>query len=247
MVFNELKEEGEELFIEFSKKCPSFDEFNCRNFYSKCLSTDRSPEEKKITIASGLYWAREDNEALYETFFPSYYISIDDLMDIYNTSVIISKTLKSSLDLCNEDWYMLEGPTPLWRKHKKTSFYVIREIRKYIDYSNKKIVNKIALMEGEEKEKLIELSKKYLASYNRINQPSYFTVIIKLLRPQLSNESFASNLDNNAEKLAFKNGIYDIKLNTFREFIRAHDFITETIPFNYEPENESKKAFLRQY
>ena len=58
MVVNELREEGEELFIEFSKKCPSFYEFNCRIFIKK------SPEEKKITSASELYWAREDNEAL---------------------------------------------------------------------------------------------------------------------------------------------------------------------------------------
>ena len=176
-----------------------------------------------------------------------YFISLEDLADVYKTSGIITNTLKTTLVLCNEDWFMLENKTQLWRKQKEPSFYVITEIRKYIDYSNKKIVDKIARVEGKEKEDLIEISKKYLSSYNRVNQPSYFTVVIKLLRPQLADDTFTSKLDNNAGKLAFKNGIYDIERNVFREKIMASDFVTDTIAFNYEPaNNNTKKDFIRQ-
>ena len=179
MIANELKNDGEDLFIEFSKKSPNFSEYDCHQFYEKYLNKSQN-DNASICIKSGHYWAKADNKALHEQLFPqNYYISIDDLTDIYKTSVIITNTLKTSLVLCNEEWYMLDSNTQLWKKQKEPSFYVITEIRKYIDYSNKQIVNKIALTEGEEKEKLIELSKKYLSSYNRINQPSYFSVVVK--------------------------------------------------------------------
>ena len=175
-----------------------------------------------------------------------YLISLEDLADVYKTSGIITKTLKTTLVLCTEEWFMLDNKTQLWRKQKEPSFYVITEIRKYIDYSNKKIVEKIATVEGKEKEDLIEISKKYLNSYNRVNQPSYFTVLIKLLRPQLTDDTFTSKLDNNAGMLAFKNGIYDLKENSFREGILPSDFITDTIPFNYEIPDNTKTKYLRE-
>ena len=246
MIANELKEDGEDLFIEFSKKSPSFSEYDCHQFYEKYLNKSQN-ENACIGIKSGHYWAKADNKALHEQLFPqNLYISIDDLTDIYKTSVIITNTLKTSLVLCNEEWYMLDINTQLWKKQKEPSFYVITEIRKYIDYSNKTIVNKIALTEGEEKEKLIELSKKYLSSYNRINQPSYFSVVVKYLRPQLADDTFTSKLDNNPGKLAFKNGIYDLETNIFRNEILADDFVTDTIPFNYTPADEKKQDFIRK-
>ena len=138
-------------------------------------------KKKKITIGSGHFWAKEDNKTLYDTLFPNYYISIDNLTDVYKTSTIVKNTLINTLILCNEEWYMLDDKTKLWHKQKEPSFYVITEIQKYIDFSNKLLVNKIALTEGKEKDELIELSKSYLNSYNRINQPSYFTVVRKYL------------------------------------------------------------------
>ena len=89
------------------------------------------------------------------------------------------------------------------------------------------------------------MSKKYLSSYNRINQLSYFSVVVKYLRPQLADDSFSSKLDNNPGKLAFKNGLYDLETNTFRNKILADDFVTDTIPFNYELADETKKTFIR--
>jgi hypothetical protein len=123
------------LFIEFSKKSPSFSEYDCHQFYEKYLNKSQN-ENACIGIKSGHYWAKADNKALHEQLFPqNLYISIDDLTDIYKTSVIITNTLKTSLVLCNEEWYMLDINTQLWKKQKEPSFYVITEIRKYIDYS----------------------------------------------------------------------------------------------------------------
>jgi hypothetical protein len=51
---------------------------------------------------------------------------------------------------------MLNNETKLWRNQKEPSFYVTTEIRKYIDYSNKQLVNKIALLNGKEKDEMID-------------------------------------------------------------------------------------------
>ena len=196
------------------------------------------------------YWkwallGKRSDKTLYDTLFPNYYISIDNLTDVYKTSTIVKNTLINTLILCNEKWYMLDDKTKLWHKQKEPSFYVITEIRKYIDFSNKILVNKIALTEGKEKDEFIELSKSYLNSYNRINQPSYFTVVIKYLRPQLTDNLFSSKLDNNPGNLAFKNGMYDLENYVFREGILSTDFITDTIPFDYTTPYEEKKFFTK--
>ena len=82
--------------------------------------------------------------------------------DVFQLSKIISKTLKDNLILCEEKWYMLTDNN-LWRQQKEPTFYISNEIRKYIDYSNKQIVNKLAdLVDETERNPLIEQSKKYL-------------------------------------------------------------------------------------
>jgi hypothetical protein len=63
---------------------------------------------------------------------------------------------------------------------------------------------------------------------------------------QLADDKFSFKLDNNPGKLAFKNGIYDLENNSFKEGIHATDYITDTVPFDYNPADEIKTYFLRQ-
>ena len=123
----------------------------------------------------------------------------------------------------------------LWKQQKEASFYIINELRKYIDESNKKIVVKISQTSGEEKEKLIETSKKYLQSYKKISGSGYLNVLTKYLKTLLTDDTFADKLDNNTGKLAFKNGVMNLETKQFREGILPSDFITETIPYDYTP------------
>jgi hypothetical protein len=52
MIANELKEDGEDLFIEFSKKSPNFSEYDCRQFYEKYLDSEFN--HKKVVIISDI-------------------------------------------------------------------------------------------------------------------------------------------------------------------------------------------------
>jgi phage/plasmid-associated DNA primase len=47
--------------------------------------------------------------------------------------------------------------------------------------------------------------------------------------------------------MAFKNGIMDLETKHFREGIYSSDFITKTIPYNYEPADKTKTEFLSMH
>jgi phage/plasmid-associated DNA primase len=165
-----------------------------------------------------------------------YYILPEDIEDPYKSAVVISKTLTAKLKLCKENWFMLTE-TQLWKQQKEPSFYIINELRKYIDSSNKLIVFRISQTSGEEKEKLIETSKKYLQSYKKISSSGYLNVLTKYLKTLLANDTFVDKLDCNSGKLAFKNGIMDLETKVFKDKIEWCDFITDTIPYDYKPSN----------
>ena len=173
-----------------------------------------------------------------------YFINTDDLDDPYKTAVTISNTLKDTLVLCKENWYMLTD-NQLWKQQKEPSFYIINELRKYIDESNKKLVYKISQASGEEKDKLIEKSKLYLKSYKTISGSSFLNVLTKYLKTLLADDKFIDKLDANKGQLAFQNGIMDLETKIFREGILPSDFITQTIPYDYCKGDESKKEFVK--
>jgi phage/plasmid-associated DNA primase len=175
-----------------------------------------------------------------------YSISLDELSDSYKCATIISTYLKEELVLCKEQWFMLTA-TNLWRQQKEPLFYITREVRKYIDYSNQQVVNKIATTEGEEKDTLIEISKTYLKFYAGINSSSFYTPLVKYLKSLLTDETFAERLDTNSGFLVFQNGVMDLKTKQFRMGIQSSDLITQTIPHDYYPTRQSnpiKKKFV---
>ena len=132
-----------------------------------------------------VYWmetfAKRTNNDVYKSWLKKwnvYWIPSEQLDDPFAVAKIISNTLKSSLVLCNEKWFMLTTNN-LWKQQKEPSFYIINELRKYIDESNKKIVYKISQTEGDEKERLIKISQTYLKSYKNISASGFLNVLTK--------------------------------------------------------------------
>lgn len=198
-----------------------------------------------------IYWmetfAKRTNNDIYKTWLEKwnvYFIPADQIDDPYSVATIISNTLKSRLVLCNEKWFMLTSNN-LWQQQKEPSFYIISELRKYIDESNKKIVYQISQTDGEQKDKLVEISKTYLKSYKLISSSGYLNVLTKYLKTPLADNSFENKLDNNSGFMAFKNGIVNLETKVFRAGIQADDFITHTIDYDYCVANADKKQFVK--
>lgn len=218
IIVNLLKADNEELYYKIKKE---MDDIAMKPaLENMILEMQKSEEQLKLK--------KEQVKIINNKYF----ISTDDLDDTYATSAIISNTLKNTLKLCKENWYMLTESN-LWKQQKEPSKYIIAEVRKYIDESNKAVVLRISQLDGEAKEKQIEISKKYLKSYKIINGTGYLNVLTRFLRTSLADDSFADKLDSNVGYLAFKNGIVDLKTKEFRKGILSEDYITQTVPYDY--------------
>lgn len=174
-----------------------------------------------------------------------YFIDANELSNPFQTANTISKTLKDTLILCNEEWYMITD-SQLWNQQKEPSYYIISELRKYIDKSNKKTVCQIAKTHDEDaKKKLIDLSEKYLKAYKSTIASSFLNTLTKCLKTLLVDNTFVDKLDNNPNLLAFQNGIMDLKTREFRLGIVSSDFLTKTIPYDYKKGDLIKKSFVK--
>jgi phage/plasmid-associated DNA primase len=204
----------------------------------------------RVSLGTFYHYCKTSNETAYKEIIAKYqpplYISLEDLNDIFKCCEIITPTLKKTLILCKEKWWILNGKQ-LWCDVKEPAFYIINEIRKYIDYSQNKNSKQIMVSDGLEKERLIGIGKEYLKFYERINQSSYTSTCKQYLRKHLVDNYFEEKLDKNCEFMAFKNGVVNLKTGIFREGIQWDDFITETIHYNYTPPNSKKTAELRGY
>jgi hypothetical protein len=113
---------GYELWLQFSKiNEDKFEEKETKNLWTKTKDKLDNP----ITIGSLIKWAKDCNLELYNSLFTKptfeYYISLEDLQDVYQVATIISKTLKTTLILCNEKWYMLNSNN-IWKQQKEPSY-----------------------------------------------------------------------------------------------------------------------------
>ena len=94
---------------------------------------------------------------------------------------------------------------------------------------------------------MIAKSKEYLQAYKTTSTNGFISVIIQFLRPQLTDDKFDEKLDTTPHILAFKNGIINLKTKQFREGLLSTDFLTDTIPYDYEPCDITKKETLKGY
>jgi phage/plasmid-associated DNA primase len=177
--------------------------------------------------------------------YRTYFISIEHLSDPFLASKQILETLNDHLVLCNETWYMLDENN-LWKPQKEPSYYVVEELRKYIDYSNLQTATKITQTKDDETRKqLVAIQAKYGKMYSTISTNAYLSVIIKYLKKLLVNNEFLNMLDTTAGVLVFKNGVVDLQTKIFRKGILSSDFVSKTIPYDYIPANPAKMCYVK--
>jgi len=240
-IANNISKRGTKLYDEasFEKTWDAFkpSTLTIKSFYHYCKESDET-EFKRIC---GKYM---EKSIINESNMDCYITDIDTIMDLYKCSILISTSLKNCVILCNENWFVLQSNN-LWKQVKEPTFQITSEIRKYIDNSNEKLVNEIKLCDGAEKDKKIEQSKLFLSFYKEINKSSYMSQLIKNLKGQISDDEFESKLDVNKYQIAYKNGMLDLKTLIFRTGILSSDFISKTIPYNYEKANDSDISKIR--
>lgn len=211
--------------------------------------------QKAMTINTFYYYCKSSDEAKFKqicakysdkktTDETAYYTTIENIKDLYQCSILIASKLKDTVILCNEQWFVLQS-TNLWNRVKDPTFQITTQIRKYIDYNNARLSKDLTKCDDEEQHKLIlKQIKLWIECYTLINGSGYMTPLMKNLRPQLTDNEFETKLDVLKYQVAYKNGILDLKTLYFRDGIFGSDYITKTIPYNYEASTEAHREIV---
>ena len=233
-----------DVALALTKKSPKYID---DDYFQKVWDSYNPDTRTKVTERTIYFYSRLSNPEKYTQICQeSFFIDAIDLNDPYKVATVICRTLRETLVLCREKWFMLDSKQ-LWQQQQEPSYYIINELRKYIDSSNQKTVKLISVTEGKEKEQLIENSKAYLKSYPNISKSGFLSVLTKYCKCLLVDNTFAEKLDNNHGKLAFKNGIMNLETLDFKTGIDWSDFLTETIPYNYvKSDSKNIKQVLKK-
>jgi phage/plasmid-associated DNA primase len=223
------------------------DDTEKQNLFQKCRGTTDISYIKRI--------AKRNNPT-------SYHLWLLETQRIINLNILrkgekdvakfISPSLKRNLILCNEEWWTQDETTGLWRKLKDPTYTVIDCIQEYINEATFLIEYKISRLkkvdvpQEQDADKLKELDGERASlyrEYRNVSKSSYSSQVIRNLKELLVNNKFVENLDVLTGRLAFQNGVVDLKTKKFREGIQYDDFITKTIPFDY---TESDHVYLKK-
>ena len=159
-------------------------------------------------------------------------------------SKFISKSLKTILIYDNNTWYACKNN--LWVKIKDPSAMIVSAIEDELDKYVKILTDKLNKIDKEDEPAVLLARKKIkLVSETRSRVVNAMNQYVKLLTDYLWVSGFNENLDTNIYQIAFKNGIFDLRTGEFRIGLFPSDFITRTLPYNYEEPNESDISKVR--
>ena len=129
---------------------------------------------------------------------------------------------------------------------KEPSHIIVQMIHKHIDYSIQIKINERTKTEDAEQQKNItdEISK-YSKMYSEVDKSGFYSMITKHLKTILYDSEFYYKLDNNPYKIAFLDGIYDVRENKFNKDYSDYDYITKTIPFKYNEPSQEQTEFVK--
>ena len=149
-----------------------------------------------------------------------------------------TKYLKHTIKYCGGCWYVLEDNN-LWSTDtkKKPLPYITKILRRGLTNSQNKLYKQKQelLLDDTKTRKYLddELSELDVGFLN-IDKSSMSKQITENLTKFLLDDDFHLKLDKNVFKLAFTNGIYDLRTQTFTYGIYPSDYLTKTLDFPYD-------------
>jgi hypothetical protein len=164
-----------------------------------------------------------------------------------NVAREISKSLKSTLVYSSERWVICDKHTNIWRYVKDPTATIITHIQNAIDESRKQLITmKQQCDDTKQKEKFDTIEKEYLKFYVEYGKNGVSSQVKKCLQEYLYEANFSEKLDNIKLKVAYKNGVLDLETLIFRHGILCSDFLTKTIPYDYEIAKEEDIDIVKE-
>lgn len=160
----------------------------------------------------------------------------------------ISPELKDTLCYFNKTWYQYDKKTGFWRITSSPNAVITNAIQRKIDEAREYLlcVKNKPTTTDEQRADFDKKEKKYMGHYKDITNSGYNNQLIKFLTDYLYDAEFVASLDNGLYKLAFQNGILDLKTCDFREGIRQDDLLTKCIPHAYIKPKDKEVQWVRE-
>ena len=218
------------------------------------MSTWNSYSVENITATEGTlrhYAKLSNNDLYYKMTKPvdSYFLPLVVAnKGALNIAECIAPKLEKHLKWSNQNWFMFYNKTNLWMNTKQPSHIIIQVIHKHIDYSIKAKMEERSKLNDDDDEgqkRINEQIKTYAKLYDQVDKSGFYSMISKHLETILYDNEFYRKLDANLYEVAFKNGIYDVRTNTFRNGFTMEDYLTSTIEFDYVEPTQEEKDFIK--
>jgi phage/plasmid-associated DNA primase len=203
-----------------------------------------------MTVGSIKHYAKLSDEAEYKNICFKYkpemdiFLSLEDLKSPYNIAHIIKPVL-THLKYCGGVWYSYNSKSGLWKSTKDCNYFIIEALYKQINKQIKDLVHKNEACTHEERDANLKTISKLSASLNKIDSKSICSQITGHLKHLLEHVNFDKQLDILKNRIAFKNGVYDLRTKTFRLGFQLEDYLTTCLDVVYNPTRDNKKeAFV---
>lgn len=199
-----------------------------------------------IFILQGL--AKKYNPHGYEKWFMDNkkYIKLSILNKGENDiAKYIADYLHNKVVYCNNRWWVFDTKLKIWRIGNPVAI-IISEMQRQIDIAKKSLITAVIDEEDEEKKKkYIKMQKDYDNFRSAVGKSGFANQVITCLKEYALDTFFEEKLDVSPYKVAYKNGLLDLKTLVFKSVIVAEDFLTSFIPYDYEAGKEEDITWIR--
>jgi P4 family phage/plasmid primase-like protien len=233
-------------FIAFSKQDnKKYQEGCCEKIWDEC---SKRIIDGGYTIASLYMWAKEDNPEEYIKLIRS---SVNKLLEEVNTKADydIAKIIKElykfeykCTSIRDNLWWQFENHR--WKKIDSAYTLGIKlseEVAKEFALLSASYVKESALTNGYKADILIKKSSDINKLILELKKTPYKERLIRECSPLFYDNAFEEKLDSNKYLIGFNNGIFDLRINTFRKGC-PDDFISLSTGYdfkdNYNENNE---------
>jgi len=230
-------------WMDFSARCEEkYDEASCIYEWERMVKKD-------LTLGTLRHFASIDSPQLYNEFKSEqaeHYIK-ESLNGSHND---IAKVLFSEYgndfvcaSIAGKTWFQFRDHR--WEEIEEGVFLrekISEEIVLRYSTIGSDLFMKIAGIQDKGEEAMFNARLKQVQKIiNNLKSSPYKSNIMKESMEVFYDRRFKQKLDQNPYIIGFKNGVYDLKLNEFRDG-RPEDFVNKTMPINYIEYNESDEV-----
>jgi P4 family phage/plasmid primase-like protien len=238
-------------FIEFSKQSDKFDINGSQKFWSDCKKNYNHTHEKRLTIGSLKFWAKQDNPEEYTKFYNDFLngysledtVKLTELLKNMNIErdheiALIIKELYGRSFCCSsvkgQNWYHFENHR--WNfcdAGYKLNNLISEHFTKYIFAIYKQLSEEH--LKNINDENITKKKDKFYNIITKFNKNTYKKTLMAECATTFYQKNFINKLDEEPTLIGFENGVYDLKTKELRDGL-PEDRLTFSTGYNYNIE-----------